>query len=113
VNQDLKILELLIKKKELGITDEEIAAFKQSLEAPKQQMTEEEIKKVFSPVTPYDGLTDEEILYYATSYFDVLQEEKELKKQRIEGEISHGAQGSEIKHDANRRQGAYSKSTTG
>lgn len=50
-------------------------------------MTDEEIQRVFGFSTPFDGLTDEEIMFWATPYFDVIQEQKKLKEQRIEGEV--------------------------
>lgn len=40
------------------------------------------------PSSPFDDLSDEEILYYATPYFDELQARKEAQKQKLnEGEL--------------------------
>lgn len=77
---DLKAIELLIKMKEHGITQEEIDAFKAKYniippDAPDQ------VESFFG-----SDMTDEEILYYATPYYDEIQTKKELQQQRIKEE---------------------------
>lgn len=47
--------------------------------------TDEEIAKAFGE-DPFLGMTDEELLYYATPYFDELQEKKKLKQEALEKE---------------------------
>ena len=38
----------------------------------------------FKPISPLDNFSPEEILYYATPFYDDLQAEKEAKNSRIE-----------------------------
>lgn len=47
--------------------------------------TDDEIAKAFGE-DPFLGMTDEELTYYATPYFDELQEQKKLKQESIEKE---------------------------
>lgn len=49
-------------------------------------LSPDEVEKIFAQPTPFDGVTEEELLYWATPHFDYLQEQKELKKKRIEEE---------------------------
>lgn len=71
-------LELLIKKKELGITDEEVNAIMGAPLAPAQDA--QEIVKVLTK-TPFDDMTDDEILYYATPYYEELQEKRRAQEE--------------------------------
>lgn len=109
-----RALELLIKKKELGITDEEIA----KLVKPEQpQINEAELKAAFIPASPFDDLTPEEIMYYATPYFDELMAQKDAKaKQAIEEqkfkETLNGTEDPAVKHDPNGQQGQSDQSST-
>jgi len=87
---DAEALKLLIKKKELGITDQELESFKQSLN-PKSYVQDLKAEEIVRPASPLDDLTEEEILYYATPYFDELQARKEaMKNQRKEDEALNG-----------------------
>lgn len=49
--------------------------------------------------------TEEEILYWATPYYDELQRQKELKNQQLkEQEQLHVEESTALKHDPDRRQ---------
>ena len=80
---DLEIMQVLIKAKELGITQEQVDEFKK----PKPiQMTDEELEAIVKPMSPFDDLSEEEIQYWATPYFDELQQKKEQQKQKLKEE---------------------------
>ena len=55
-----------------------------------KKMEEISIEDFFKDASPFDQYTDEEMLYWSTPYFDYLQEQKELKKQRIQDEVLDG-----------------------
>lgn len=46
----------------------------------KPEIKEEELVK---PMSPFDGMTEEEILYYATPYYDEIQAQKEAHAQKL------------------------------
>ena len=57
---------------------------------PQQSMTNEvpeiSAEDLMKPIGPFDDLSEEEILFYATPYYDELQANKEMQKQRRESE---------------------------
>lgn len=83
---DIEILALLVKAKELGVTLEDVEAFKARqgldgrvrLSSTVPEMKPEDIVK---PLSVFDDLSEDEIKYWATPFYDQLQREKELKKQ--------------------------------
>jgi hypothetical protein len=78
----IEAIKLLIRAKELGITDEQVAMIKQQAdEIPQIEITE--------PVVPFnlDEMTEDEILYYSTPYYDELQERKLLQQQKNEEQV--------------------------
>lgn len=78
---ELEALQLLIKKKELGITDDDVKAVMSSpIPSPTTTQEEKELIAQLSK-TPFDDLTDEEITYYATPYFEELQERKKRSEE--------------------------------
>lgn len=79
---DLETLQMMIKMKEFGITKEQIEEFKVNFR-PKEPVLngDEVLKQMFK-----EDMTDEEILYYSTPYYDELQAKKELHKQHIKEE---------------------------
>lgn len=79
---DLKALELLVKMKELGISKADIDAFKVEYSPKEQEMDADKLLRDLFP----QYYTDEEILYYATPYFDELQVKKEIHNQKIKEE---------------------------
>jgi hypothetical protein len=52
---------------------------------PQQVVPDTKIEEIIKPASPLDELTSEEILYYATPYYDELQAQKEEQKRRAEG----------------------------
>lgn len=81
---DLEAIQLLVKMKELGITQEAIDQLKAKAEEEKieKQMTEAEQQAVIKAFEKDDAYTDEEILYWATPYFDELQDKKNKQQHK-------------------------------
>lgn len=79
---DLDILQTLIKAKELGLTMEDVAAFK----APKVNVSDSKAEELVVPMSVLDQLSDDEILFWATPHYDELQYKKELQKQKLSEE---------------------------
>jgi hypothetical protein len=50
------------------------------------------IEQAYQEVSILDGVTDEELLYWSTPYYDFLQEQKQAKKERLaeEEELRNG-----------------------
>ena len=80
---DIKALEMLIKMKEFGITDLDLQEFKAKFQREEPVLNADELLNKLYP----NELTEEELMYYATPYFDQLQAEKELMKQNIKDEV--------------------------
>jgi len=78
---NVEALKLLIKARELGITDTDIEAFKAKL-AP-EVVPELKADEIVKPISVLDDYTEEEIQYFATPYFDELQEKKRLHQEKI------------------------------
>ena len=49
-------------------------------------MTDKEIEAAFKPASPLDDLSEEEIKYYATPYYDELQAQKAEHEQKLKEE---------------------------
>ena len=81
---DIEAIKLLIKMKELGITDEQVKLIKEK-NAPVVQETQD-ADKLLSQLFPND-YTDDEIMYWSTPYYDELQAQKELRKQKAEDNV--------------------------
>ena len=79
---DIEALQLLIKMRELGITEDQIQSFKKTFKTPEPIETGDEVLRKLFP----EELTDDELLYYATPYYDELQAQKELRKSMKEEE---------------------------
>lgn len=77
--------------KRIGVESVEIDGVKYNVA---QQMAREQNRMVpdlppeqlVVPLSPFDDMSDDEIKYYATPYYDVLQAEKESRANRIEEE---------------------------
>ena len=76
---DIEAMKLLIKCRELGITDDQIARLIEMDKTPPQV----EIREMVQPFD-LDEMTEEEVLYYATPFYEELQEKKKKQKERIE-----------------------------
>lgn len=84
-----KRLELIQEAKELGLKSIELNGVKYEIgqHAPaieQKTISEEESKALLKALTstPLDEVTEDEVLYYATPYYDQLQEQKKLKQQQ-------------------------------
>lgn len=75
---ELEAIQLLVKMKELGITQEEIESFKKKNTPPPITIKESDMFQAFN----LDDMSEDEILYYATPYYDELQERKKLQLQK-------------------------------
>jgi hypothetical protein len=49
-------------------------------------MTDKEIEAAFKPASPLDDISEDEIKYYATPYYDELQAQKAEHKKKLEEE---------------------------
>jgi hypothetical protein len=76
---------LIAEARELGISEMVIEGVTYKLgHTPKPvEMTEADLKNAVKFQSPLDDLSDDEVLYYHSSYFDELQEQKQLRKEQI------------------------------
>lgn len=98
-----EILQVLEKAKELGLQHIEVEGFEASFGQPSasapspqptvnpqlgavQPVPERDAEDIVKPMSVFDEMTDEEILYYSTPYYDELQAKKELMQQAKESE---------------------------
>jgi hypothetical protein len=50
-----------------------------------------EAAQLITPLSPFDEMSDDEILYWSVGYYDDLKQQKELRMQQIkDGEIENG-----------------------
>jgi hypothetical protein len=97
----IEILQVMEKAKELGVTNIEVEGFKASfgptisqvketvpqLSAASPQLVaspvvpELDAEDIMKPMSVFDEMTDEEILFYSTPYYDELLAKKELMQQ--------------------------------
>ena len=87
----LEIIQVMTQAKELGFTNLKIDGLE--LNSTSKQPVAEPVKatepppadlkpeEIVSPLSVLDELTDEEILYWSTPYYQELQEKKEAMKQ--------------------------------
>jgi hypothetical protein len=52
--------------------------------------TELKAEEIVAPISVLDDLSEEEIMYYHSPYYDELQARKEQRQKEIESEESHG-----------------------
>ena len=90
-------IELIKEAKELGLKSIEIDGVKYDLGETKpiaevQELSEDQVKSLFTDTKVLDEMSDDEILYYATPYYDVLQHEKKLQEEqrKLKKEITNG-----------------------
>lgn len=84
-----EIVFLMKQAKELGLTTIKVDGFEAQLAMPIKQpevMSDIDDKDLVVPPSPFDELTDEELLYYATPYFDELQAKKEAHAEKLKEE---------------------------
>lgn len=84
------IIRVMERAKELGFKSVEVEGIKADLNAPAVNLngpSASDIEAAEQALTsPLDDYTDEEIRYYHTPYFDVLQEQKKEKAIRLQEE---------------------------
>jgi arginine utilization protein RocB len=80
------IIKIMEKAAELGLIETK------EKQEPKT-LSEKDIEQAFKIQTPFDEMSEEEILFYATPHFDELQRQKEEKKQRISEEVKERRDG--------------------
>lgn len=94
-----EIVFLMKQAKELGLTTIKVDGFEAQLATPMpikqpEVMTDIDDKDLVVPSSPFDDLSDEEILYFATPYYDELQAKKEAQAQKLkEEEATRGKEG--------------------
>lgn len=90
-----KRLELIKEAKELGLksikidgVEYELGEYRPKLEP--QPLTEEQAKAMFADTKILDEMSDDDILYYSTPYWDQLQHEKKTKEEqlKLKGELN-------------------------
>lgn len=83
---ELEALQLLVKKRELGITDLEVQALMSSGTLPNVPKGVPDLEATAIVVPSFDDPTDEEVQYWATPYYDELQEKKRLHQEKLKEE---------------------------
>ena len=84
-----KRLELIKEAKELGLKSIEIDGVKYDLGEPvkpkeeAQELSEDAVKALFTDTKILDEMSDDEVLFYSTPYFDQLQHEKKTKEEQL------------------------------
>jgi len=90
-----EVKELMEKARELGLASIKVEGFEAQLSqlnqaapapAPVIELTDKEIEALVAQPSPFDDLTDEEIFYYATPYYDELQAKKLAHAEKLKEE---------------------------
>lgn len=88
-------IELINEAKELGMKSitidgvvYEIATAHKKVEA--EVLTDDQVKELLVPASPFDDLSDEEVMYWSTPHFDLIQEQKELREKQLKEEVING-----------------------
>jgi hypothetical protein len=100
MNQE-KLFQAIEFAKANGLKSIEVDGIKMEIGTPAivnlEPQQDEDLKRVFLN-NPFEDMTDEEILYWATPYYDQLQEQKKLRQDAIANEIRD-----EVPHEQDRR----------
>ncbi len=83
---DLEILQILVRAKELGITQDDVALFKaHSSDTVSRETYVPDLKaqEIVVPGSPFDDLSEDEILYWHSPFYDEIQTKKEAQKQKL------------------------------
>lgn len=78
-----RLREALDFARENGLRAIEVDGIKMEVPPVEEPQPEGDIKQ---PTTPFDNLSDQEILFWSTNYFDELSAEKELRMKALEEE---------------------------
>lgn len=84
---DLEIMQILIKAKELGITANELIHWKTEQTKP-VDVPDLKSSEIIVPVSPFDDLSEDEILYWHSPFYDDIQTKKEAQKQKLAENIN-------------------------
>ena len=76
-----KLLDALQFAKDNGLEEIEVDGVKMKVPLVQSNEPHSDIKMI---ETPYDNMSDDEVLFWATDYFDDLQAEKEARKKILE-----------------------------
>lgn len=79
-----KLKEAIAFARENHLSCIEVEGIKMTLADLPMDLEPNDGKDIPQPLTPYDNLSDEEVTFWSTNYFDDLQVKKELKKQHQE-----------------------------
>lgn len=88
-----ELKQLLEQAKELGVESVEIEGIKYTLRRDpvmrQDYVPEVAPEEILKPLSAFDELSEEEVLYYATPYYDELQARKQEKqeKKRLSDEL--------------------------
>jgi uncharacterized HAD superfamily protein len=77
---DIEIMQTLIKAKELGITQSDVDAYKEKIK--QSYVPEMKAEEIVKPISVLDDLSDEELLYWSTPYYDDLQAKKQSQQEK-------------------------------
>lgn len=110
--RDIEEIKTILKtSRECGVPSVVIDGVKYEIakEDPKSvptQVPDVEANEIVKSLSVFDELTEEEIKYWATPYFDVIQEQKANHQEAIKNGVDNGKKESTArKHDVNRLEG--------
>lgn len=90
-----EIMKIMEKARALGVDHLEVEGLKVGMgAAPKAQtgpVPEVPPEELIKPISVFDTITDEEILYYSTPYYDQIQANKEAHKKALEEKAKESA----------------------
>lgn len=78
---------LIKEARELGLKSIEIDGVTYNFDDPKSKTVPTlEAKDIVNPMSALDDLSEDEILYYATPYYDEMQHNKKIREQQLKDE---------------------------
>lgn len=54
---------------------------------PVPELTQKQLEEILKPLSPFENMSEKEILFAATPYYDELQEQKKLHQQKLDEEL--------------------------
>ncbi len=67
-----------------GVTYELQITYNPNIVTP--NLSEDQIKALMNPASPFDELSDDEVLFWSTPHYDEIQKQKELREKQIKEE---------------------------
>ncbi len=88
-----KRLELINEAKEMGATSITLDGIRyewplETVKTVKAEVQEVKADELIKPISVFDQMTDEEILFWAVPHYDTIQEQKKLQQEAAEGKIN-------------------------